>query len=36
MTLATRLLANTIGRVAPRYRTLNEWAVTYRKIVAAA
>jgi integrase len=35
MSLITRLLASTIGRVAPRYRTVNEWAVTYRKIIAA-
>lgn len=35
MSLLTRLLASTIGRVAPRYRTVNEWAVTYRKIIDA-
>ena len=35
MTFGTRLLANTIGRVSPKYRTCNEWAVTYRKVIAA-
>lgn len=35
MTLATRFLSNTIGRVVPRYRTLGEWAGTYRKIIDA-
>lgn len=35
MTFGTRLLANTIGRVSPKYRTMNEWAVTYRKVIAA-
>lgn len=35
MSLITRLLASTIGRVKPCYRTVNEWAVTYRKIIAA-
>jgi len=33
MTLAARILSATIGRAAPRYRTLGEWAETYRKIV---
>lgn len=35
MKLLARLLASTVGRVAPKYRTLKEWAVTYRKIVDA-
>jgi len=35
MSFSTRLLANTIGRVSPKYRTFGEWAVTYRKVVAA-
>lgn len=33
MTFAARILSATIGRAVPRYRTLGEWAVTYRKIV---
>lgn len=28
-------LAATIGRVSPKYRTLNQWAETYRMIIAA-
>jgi len=35
MTLSTRLLASTMGRVFPKYRTLNEWADTYRKVIDA-
>lgn len=35
MTLSTRLLASTMGRVFPKYRTLNEWAETYRKVIDA-
>lgn len=35
MNLGTRLLASTIGQVSPRYRTINEWADTYRKIIDA-
>lgn len=33
MTFSTHLLAATIGRLMPRYRTLGEWAETYRKII---
>lgn len=33
MTFAARLLSATIGRAAPRYRTLGEWAETYRQII---
>lgn len=33
MTFAAHLLATTIGRLMPRYRTLGEWAETYRKII---
>lgn len=33
MTLAARLLSATIGRAVARYRTLGEWADTYRKII---
>lgn len=33
MTFAAHLLASTIGRLMPRYRTLGEWAETYRKII---
>lgn len=35
MTIATRLLASTIGRVSSRYRTLGQWAETYCKIIDA-
>lgn len=35
MSFGAWLLANTIGRVSPKHRTLNKWAVTYRKVVAA-
>ena len=35
MSIATRLLASTVGRVSPKYRTINEWSLTYRKIIAA-
>lgn len=35
MTIGAQLLASTIGRIAPRYRTINEWSGTYRKIIAA-
>jgi len=28
-------LAATLGRVSPKYRTLSQWAETYRKIIAA-
>lgn len=34
MTTAS-FLASTLGRVNPKYRTLGQWADTYRKIVAA-
>lgn len=33
MTFAARLLSATIGRAVSRYRTLGEWAETYRKII---
>lgn len=33
MTFSAHLLASTIGRLMPRYRTLGEWAETYRKII---
>lgn len=33
MTLATRILSATLGRVAPKYRTLGQWAETYRQII---
>lgn len=33
MTFAAHLLASTIGRLMPRFRTLEEWAETYRKII---
>lgn len=33
MTFAARLLSATIGRAAPRYRTVGEWAETYRQII---
>lgn len=33
MITAARLLAETIGRVSPKYRTLDQWAVIYRQIV---
>lgn len=33
MTFAAHLLATTIGRLMPRYRTLGEWAETYGKII---
>lgn len=33
MAFAAHLLASTIGRLMPRYRTLGEWAETYRKII---
>lgn len=33
MTFAAHLLASTIGRFMPRFRTLGEWAETYRKII---
>lgn len=32
---SSRILAATLGRVSPRYRTLGQWADTYRKIIAA-
>lgn len=35
MTFAAHILASTIGRLMPRYRTLGEWAETYRKIIDA-
>lgn len=35
MSFSTRLLSATLGRVSPRYRTLGEWATTYRQIIAA-
>lgn len=31
----SRILAATIGRLSPRYRTLADWAETYRKALAA-
>ncbi|MBT0961676.1 tyrosine-type recombinase/integrase [Denitromonas iodatirespirans] len=31
----SRLLAATLGRLAPRYRTLNQWAEVYKQILAA-
>lgn len=31
----SRILAATLGRLSPRYRTLDQWADTYRKIIAA-
>jgi len=34
MTFASRLISSTIGRAVPRYRTLGEWAKTYRLIIA--
>lgn len=34
MPLAAHLLSSTLGLVFPRYRTLGEWAETYRKIIA--
>lgn len=33
MPLVTRLLSHTVGRVFPRFRTLGQWACTYRKII---
>lgn len=33
MTFAARLLSATIGRAVSRYRTIGEWAETYRKII---
>lgn len=33
MTSVSRLLAATIGRVSPRYRSLGQWAEIYRKII---
>lgn len=35
MTFGTRLLANTIGRVLPKYRTFNDWLVVYRKVISS-
>lgn len=35
MFLASKLLSSTIGRVVPKYRTLGQWAMTYRQIVDA-
>lgn len=34
MSIATRLLASTLGRVAPRYRTFGQWCDIYREILA--
>lgn len=34
MSIAAHLLSSTLGLVFPRYRTLGEWAKTYRKIIA--
>lgn len=33
MPSAARLLASTIGRLSPKYRTLGQWAETYRQII---
>jgi integrase len=33
MTITSRLLAHTVGRVFPRFRTLGQWAHIYRKII---
>ena len=33
MSFAARFLSATIGRAVPRFRTIGEWAVTYRKII---
>lgn len=35
MSIATRLLASTLGRVAPRYRTFGQWCDIYREVLAA-
>ena len=33
--LVSSLLASTLGRVSTKYRTLGQWADTYRKIIAS-
>lgn len=35
MISASTILASTIGRVSPKYRTLSQWCETYRLIIAA-
>lgn len=35
MTFAARLISSTLGLLAPRYRTIGQWAVIYRQVVDA-
>ena len=35
MISGSRLLAATLGRISPRYRTLGDWSETYKQIIAA-